>query len=349
MLLKRPVIILTLLFVILLFSACNKPSASTPTQTPGEYIQSPSAAAVETIAPTLPPQAATRVILWSPLGSNFMVKADLESALLSLVSDESLELITVENLTPADLTPTVKAVLALAPAEGLSTLAASAPTIQFLGVGIDGLVPTSNLSIIIPSENSLEQKAFMAGYLSVLITDDYRAGVLVQSGSVTGQTLSGSFFVGARYLCGLCNARFAPVEYYPKIAEVADPQSQTEWQYAVDLLRNQGVQTIFIQPELNTKPLMDYLNSVGVNIILLDSTPNIGPNTTNVALIKNDYQSALSELWPSLLENMGGKEIITGIALEPENDWISEGRLRLFYAVLDDLETGFIKPSPFNY
>ena len=346
--LKRNLIFVKIFLIILLLSACNKPASPTITQTPGDIAGIPTLTIAETSASTLPPQTADQVILWSPPGSNPAIKADLESTLLSLLDAEELELISVENIAPGDLTTNVKAVLAIAPVEGLDTLASSNPSVQFLAVGMPGLTPSANLSVITPPENSLEQKAFMAGYLSVLVTDDYRAGVLVQSGSEIGNRLSGSFFVGARYLCGLCNARFAPVEYYPKVAEISDPQSQSEWQFAVDLLRNQGAQTIFVQPEIVTRPLLDYLVGAGANIILLDVNPNLISNTDNVAIIKNDYQSALTEIWPLLSNNEGGKYLEAGIALETESDWISEGRLRLFNTVFDDLEAGFIKPDPIN-
>jgi len=266
---------------------------------------------------------------------------------LTLAENDGLELVLRDSLSISDLTPAVKIVVALEPAPNLMSLVESAPHVQFLSVNVPNLTPGANLSVINATKEDVERQAFMAGYLAAILTEDYRVGVLVQSGTEFGQSVIDSFFVGARYFCGLCNSRFAPIEYYPKLAEIADPTQLQSWKMAVDLLIAGSVKAVYVQPEASSIDLLVYLMDSGVRIISAVS-PTEGMQTDNwIGTLKLDPSFAIQEIWPKLLNGEGNMRGVLSISLiDTEAGWVSEGRKAFFEKTLNEVLNGYIGTAP---
>ena len=170
-------------------------------------------------------------------------------------------------------------------------------------------------------------------------------GVLSQAGTVEGQTTRDAFVTGARFHCGLCNARFVPVEYYPFTAEITDPTNAADWQAAADVLLAKAVTGIFVQPEVSTPELIAYLNSRSVTLIGVEGQPNLESAQSLLGVLSSglDLQPALEKLMQG--ESVG--IVRTGIELKQVNrDILSDGRVILFERIKQDLLDGYIKPLP---
>jgi len=342
-----------LVFIILLsligvtLSACGKNGIPAVTPT-GEETNQPDP---ETSATAEPSPANTvlpsQVIFWASDGAELSLVSNTQALLLTLAENDGLELVLRDSLSISDLTPAIRIVVAVEPALNLMSLVESAPHVQFLSVNIPNLTPSANLSVINATKEDVEKQAFMAGYLAAILTEDYRVGVLVQSGTEFGQSVIDSFFVGARYFCGLCNSRFAPIEYYPKLAEIADPTQQQSWKMAVDLLIAGSVEAVYVQPEAGAIDLLAYLMDSGVRIISAVS-PTEGMQTDNwIGTLKLDPSLAIQEMWPKLLNGEGNTRGILSISLiDIEAGWVSEGRKALFEATLNEVLNGYIGTAP---
>ncbi|MEA4812454.1 MAG: hypothetical protein VB108_07795 [Anaerolineaceae bacterium] len=290
------------------------------------------------------------IILWEPDGTS-----NLMGQLKPLADSQGLTLAINPALKPEAITPNTVLVVAAAPAEALVTLANAAPGTKFLSV--KGEVPNapSNVFIYKPElsdkAGNHEQNAFVAGYLFGLITPDYRAGVISQAGTDAGKKTEGGFKVGEQYYCGICNSRNAPVTFYPKSAQVSSPTNQAEWKAAADALLGEGVTSVFVQPEVSSAALIDYLRSKGVLIIGVEGQTGLGTGEGFVATIASGESSlTLEETLRALLSNEQPAIPSSGelTLINVNRDYLSEGKQAYFEVVRRDLVSGLIKPLPFE-
>ena len=345
---KRIHLPVILLVLVLLLSACNNhpqltatvaltqpPTVEAPTET--EPADIPTATPVVLLDADL--------VLWAPESVDPTLAEQLEKELSAYADTNGHTLALTTSLSTAQLSPNVRVVVSLASRNEVEPLASVLPQVQFLALNASDLVPAENLSLVITGEPSRDQLGFLAGYILALGTPDFRVGVLSQAGTPEGQITRDAFVTGARFYCGLCNARFAPVEYYPFTAEVSDPANPADWQAAVDALLAKSVTSIFVQPELSTPELIAYLNSKNITLIGVEGQPNLESIQRLLGVLSSgiDIEPALGRLL--LGESVG--VVKAGIELKQVNrDLFSDGRVILFERIKQDLLDGYIKTLP---
>ena len=329
-----------------------------------QTIQASSAQATELVTTELPTlaeiptpmatgaQSGTQeqLLLWAPDGSNALL-----DQLKTVADSHDLATVLTSNLTPEAISPKTRLVVTSAPADLIVEMAAAAPLTLFMAVDVeiaDG--PANVFSFKVqgpPKASSHAQNAFAAGFLFGLIVPDYRAGVISQSGTAEGIQTKGGFQVGEQYYCGLCNSRNGPVTFYPKFAEISDPQNQAEWTAAVDALVNESVRSVFIQPELSSQGLVDYLRSKNMLLIGVEGQTALGQGEGWVATISSSSSNlSLGQAVEELLNN-GSLPVISEVGLDLINvnrEYLSEGKQAYFDVVRRDLVSGLIKALPFG-
>jgi len=339
---------LILLAITFLAAACN--TATQPvisTETPVETVIE----STPTLAPTESPTATPTVILeaalvlWAPESSDQVLAAQLEADLTAYANNNGQSFVRTPALSTAQIGQTVKVVVSTASPEEVQSLASVLPQVQFLAANAPSLTPTENLSVMVTGEASREQLSFLAGYALALGTTDYRVGVLSQAGTSEGGTARDAFVTGVRFHCGLCNARYVPVEYYPFTAEVTDPNNASDWQTAVDTLLAKSVTGIFVQPEITTPELIAYLNSKNITLIGIENQANLDSVQSLLGVLSSGL-----DLGPVLDQLLLGESVGTvhsGIELTRVNgDLFSDGRVILFERIKQDLLDGYIKALP---
>lgn len=345
---KRIHLPVILLVLVLLLSACNNHPQLTA---PVALTQPPTVEAPTETEPADIPTATPVVlldadlVLWAPESVDPTLAEQLEKELSAYADTNGHTLALTTSLSTAQLSPNVRVVVSLASRNEVEPLASVLPQVQFLALNASDLVPAENLSLVITGEPSRDQLGFLAGYILALGTPDFRVGVLSQAGTPEGQITRDAFVTGARFYCGLCNARFAPVEYYPFTAEVSDPANPADWQAAVDALLAKSVTSIFVQPELSTPELIAYLNSKNITLIGVEGQPNLESIQRLLGVLSSgiDIEPALGRLL--LGESVG--VVKAGIELKQVNrDLFSDGRVILFERIKQDLLDGYIKTLP---
>jgi hypothetical protein len=285
------------------------------------------------------------ILLWAPENADQALTEQLEDELRAYADTNGHSFAITNSLSAAQLSPDVRVVVSLATPGEVEALASVLPQVQFLALNAPGLTPTENLSVVVTAEASRDQLSFLAGYTLALGIPDFRVGVLSQAGTSEGQTTRDAFVTGARFHCGLCNARFAPVEYYPFTAEVTDPANPADWQAAVEALLAKSVTGIFVQPELSTPEMIAYLNSKNITLIGVEGQPNLESIQKLLGVLSGgiDLEPALGQLL--LGESVG--VVKAGIDLKQVNrDLFSDGRMILFERIKQDLLDGYIKTLP---
>jgi len=339
-------LVLSLLFIFL--SACNNPTQPSATL---EVTQPPTAEFTSipelTESPTATPLVVldADILLWAPENADQTLADQLEDELSAYADANGRTFALANSLSAAQLSPNVRVVVSLASPSEVESLASVLPQVQFLALNAPDLTPTENLSVVVTADSSRDQLSFLAGYTLALGIPDFRVGVLSQAGTPEGQMTRDAFVTGARFHCGLCNARFAPVEYYPFTAEITDPANPADWQAAADALLAKAVTGIFLQPELSTPELIAYLNSKNITLIAVEGQPNLESIQKLLGVLSGgiDLEPALGQLL--LGESVG--VVKAGIELKQINrDLFSDGRLILFERIKQDLLDGYIKTLP---
>ena len=143
--------------------------APPPTETP---------APTETPTPTktaLPPVG----VLLVPEGADPILAEQMQSFLAERIPPQGMRFQVRPSLSQDDFArDDFRWIIALPPYSDLDTLAASARDARFLAVGFDNLEPSPNLTVISKPDDWYAQQAFMAGYIGMVITPDWRAGMI---------------------------------------------------------------------------------------------------------------------------------------------------------------------------
>jgi hypothetical protein len=239
------------------------------------------------------------------------------------------------------LTRNLKIVVALPPDPGIVALAASAPDVQFLTIGIDGIKAGGNISILGGNSTAIDKVAFMAGYIGAMVTEDYHTGVIVRKGSPDADRIRNSFRAGQIYFCGICNPYAGPFNDYPLSMEIPEDAKPNEYTAYADLLIRDKVDTIFFQPGMDTPELLEYLPTVGE--LMIGTRSPVKLPSVWVVTLQSDYLAALQTAWPDLIAGKGGQEFAAPLAFTDVNpDLFTPGKQLNAQKVLADVLAGLI-------
>jgi len=298
-------------------------------------------APTDTIQPTAT-QSPPRVLLIAPPGADITDLEALQSRLSELSSKDGLLFEMREQVNETDFDEAISLVVILSPDPGVQNLARAYPDVQFLALGISGLEPTPNLSMIGSDGQRPDQQGFLAGYLAAVITQDWRVGVLTPVGTPTGNAARLGFVNGAIYYCGLCRPAYPPFLQYPVTIELHAGAGQDEQQAIVDTLAASAVQTVYVSPGASAPALLDLLAQKGMNIIGGTPPPD-GLVDRWVATLRVDLIEAVEQVWPKLIAGEGGVRLDVPLALADRNETLfSPGRQGLVEKLMADLAAGFI-------
>ncbi len=328
-----------LVLIVLLLAACNTPPISaTPTETPTPAV-SPTPAPSDT--PTPPPG---RAILLSAGSANADVLTQAEALLGEQAAQAGLSSETRESLQPADLQPEVKLVVALAPPANLSELIAAAPQTQFIVISAAPLDAGDNLTVI---RLQAEQQAFVAGLVTTLISDDWRAAGMIPADA---PALQNAFVNGGAYFCGTCSPGWPLGVTFPLVNGAAAPGDGAAWAAsAVDFFDNGKVESFYLSAAATRPEVISYLagrSQFETAVKIVGELPP--PDELRgqwAATVDLNPLEALAQALPTALQGKGSGSLLVPVSLSHVNpDILSPGRLDLVSTILDELAKGIISP-----
>lgn len=251
----------------------------------------------------------------------------------------------LNSLTPLDIElagPALKMVVVFPPDPGLADLVTRAPQAQFLAVGISDLAPAANLSVLGTNDRPVEQQAFLAGYITAMLSPDYRTGILTLADDPQGLAAETAFINGRKFYCGLCLASFPPWYDYPLHIQVPADAREDQYPAYARSFHDYQVEAVYIYPPLATLDVLTMLAEYNIKIVG-ESLPLEDIRDQWVTSIQPDLLAAIRQVFPELVAGQGGKEIAIPLFLTDINEaLLSEGKLRLAQRVLDDLQAGYI-------
>ncbi|MEI7847881.1 MAG: hypothetical protein WCK35_18920 [Chloroflexota bacterium] len=328
-----------LLFILIigLLTAC---SIGAPASTEPSAIPQPSATPAPTVGPTSTPPAPL-VILVLPADINADQSKAYQKAVYDLAQAQGFRFVVLNKLTPTDLEPTLKVVIDLAAETDIVGLAAKAPQTQFLAVNLPDIKPGGNISILGGEKLDIKQVAFMAGYISAMITQDYQTGVLIRKGSPNQEAIINAMRTGQHFYCGLCNPYAGPFEKYPLLQDIPEDAKPSEYGAYADILLHKSVSTLFLEPGVDIPELLQYLQTVGV-LMIGTQTPSEAVSGWVVTLQPN-YLEAMKAAFPELINGQGGKSFPTPLTFTNANEVLfGPGKQANARNIMNELLQGFI-------
>ncbi len=323
-----------------IFSACKPDTTSTPTQiletaAPTEIMV--------TEAPTATPGVPSVLLVISPDADPVAVSRT-QSTLETLAGGSSLALTVVNALSAEQLTENVKIVVGVGEGIDLAGLAPGAPSIQFVAVDQPNTVAGANLSVIGDPVTDEERRSFMAGYLTALVSSDYKVGGIVPSDIPLTTESVNAYVIGARFFCGLCNPKYPPYNAFPQWETLPTANAQSGFQTVIDGMSSLGVEVVYIHHDLVTPDLLNYLSEIGMEVVGGGSPDRMRNNW--VGTVALDPGSALEEIWPELVAGTGGQQVPNAILLtDLDAGLLSAGRQRMFDEMAADLANNLVLPE----
>lgn len=330
----RSRIILLSIVLALLLAACGS-TETVPTGTP-----------VPTDTPVIPPTVTATptvplAILVLPANLDTELSNQYQKTVYDLAQASGMRFQVRNELTPADLEPGLRIVIALPPDPGVVALAAAAPQVQFLAINIPGITAGGNISVLGGNSQS-EIAAFLAGYTAALITDDYRIGMIIPKDNADAIRALNAYANGMTFSCGTCRPFYYLNWSFPQFIEIpADQDRDTYDSYADILMLQYKVRTIYLYPDIAIPELYNYIGTTGVYMIGTVS-PEQKPAGW-VMTIQPDATKAIQNAWSQLAAGQGGITVQSPLGLsDVDPNLLSPGRQRLVQQVLDDLQAGRI-------
>jgi hypothetical protein len=329
--------LLAFFIVSALLAGCRGAPAEQPT--PEAPTIAP-ATAIPTEAPTAAPLPGVILLVAGAETDAGLLNA-AQTRLNELAQSAGLSLETRPDLQPGDLKPEWKVVVFLTPPANLQDLLNAAPQTQFVVASESDLGPAGNLSVV---RLRPENQAFMAGYASVVIANDWRAAGLLPLDEPLGTLKSTAFVKGGQYFCGLCNSYYSPIVRFPIFSQLPKGSAPEQWLAAADELNQSYIFLYYISPEAASVDLMYTLATRGV-FLVGGQTPPDEVRSLYAATIRYNLADALSSLWPAVNSGQGGQNVEAGLELADINpDILTPGKQMLIEQTLADLQAGLVYP-----
>jgi len=316
-------------------------NTATPTATPTP---------TETPTPTATPLPPVGVLL-VPEGADHALAEQMQSFLSPKISQQGMRFQVRPSLSMDDFErDDFQWIIAIPPFDGLDTLAAAQSQARFLAVGFDDLEPSVNLTVIAQPDDWYLQQAFIAGYMSMVITPDWRGG-MIRVNTPEGELAGQSFKVGALCLCSspstpdqdlFCRPDYAPVYQYPIIAFGEPDIAEDEWPGLGRYMLGQYVETIFISPEVQSDQLLRYLAQEDAHIIGSAPPPN-DIQSQWVASLEFDLFQTFQEFWSEFETGTDGLIITVPLTITHVNpELLSPGRQQFVEMMLENVIAGYV-------
>jgi hypothetical protein len=293
---------------------------------------------------TVAPTAAKPTHTPQPDQAALVIAPGTDPALAQLVQ-AAVELLARQAGLPLQVNPTSagvwKVAVYLNPTTDLAKTANSLPGTQFLAISQVDLDKAPNLSVI---RIHTEQEVFVAGYITMLVAPDWRAGALLASDTPLGDKLDEVFKNGGYYFCGACLSALSPILSFPITASLPANSDLPAWQTALDGLRKSIIYTLYVSPQAATPDLLQYLVTQKFYLVG-GATPAQGIRSRWAATVSSDALTPLQQLWPGLLSGKGGQVVDAPVVVSDIQDsLLGIGKQQLVQLLIQNLADGQVYP-----
>ena len=292
-----------------------------------------------TVTPTRDPTATPQ-----PGKAALVIAPGTDAALANTVKT-AVEKLSQQAGLPLEVNPTGagnwKVAVYLNPTADLAKTAASLPGTQFLAISQIDLDKAPNLSVI---RIHSEWEAFLAGYITMLVAPDWRAGALLTSDTPLGDKMDEVFKNGGYYFCGACRSSLSPILSFPITTSLPSNSDLAAWQAALGQLRQSIIYTVYVSPQAASPDLLAYL--VAQKFYLVGgATPAKEILPRWAATVSSDISTPLQQVFPEVLSGKGGQVVDAPVVVSDVQDkLLGAGRMIKVEQLRKDLASGQVYP-----
>lgn len=340
---RVPVFFVISMAVVFLLAACNQ-QLPTETEIPDLILTaSPTEKATEFIPSLTPSPRVETVILITTQEVDTFTVSQIQESLERLIADSEYELVIKQDLSGI-LTDDVHVVVVVGEAVDVNGLALDYPDVSFVAVDNAGAIPAENVSVIGIPDTDQRQRAFMAGYLAALISDDYKVAALVPAEVEITEPALESFVVGVRFFCGICQPKYPPYQSFPQWETISVDYSPELLQQILDNFVNIGVEVLFLHGDLVSPTILTAIGEKGIRVV---SDQSAGTTVNNYAgTVLSNPAPVLESMWEDILEGNNGIYKAAAVELVDRNSGlVTDGRYQLFLEMAADLQAGLVYPE----
>jgi hypothetical protein len=329
---SRFALVITVLLMLTAFlTACKGPNpAAIPT------------AEATALPPTVTP-AAPEIILVDAQGA---APAALTTVITDFAAANSMQVRTMTALAASDFSAGTKIVIFTSDPGNLAEMSTAAASVQFVVLGNSNVTAGGNISTI---KANPADRAFMAGYLTMLLARDWRAAGLLTSDSALGDSYADAFINGAEYVCGKCLNYFAPLVQFPVVISEPTGSAEATWANDAATLGQNWLGAVFIDPAAAYVSVANGLSAYPINY---ESVTFVGyaevPSDAGLiwdVLLDTDTVSSLSNMLPLLLAGQGGNEVHAQVVMTQINEAVvTPAKQEFFNATAAKLASGELDP-----
>ncbi len=331
-------------FILFMLASCTPTAGPAATATPALPVDAqPIPTSTDVPLATATPEPGKVLLVMSP-GSDAQ---SVQAALAELGSQAGLELVVQAGLAPSDVSVDTRVVVLLSAPANVLELLAAAPQAQFVVFSQVDQPAIGNLSVI---RQRIENQAFLGGFISVLLSRDWRSAGLLPGDGPLGAGIQEAFINGGRYFCGVCAPGWPLGMVYPQAVLLPAGSDGAAWQAAAaGLFDNQKVEAYYLSAAAARPDVYAYLQGreqFGRTLLLAgEQSPPDELREQWAATVSFDTLEPLRKLWPDLLAGQGGAVLEAPLVLEDVNlGNLGEGRLRLVEQLMAEMAAGRIYP-----
>ncbi|HSM25139.1 MAG TPA: hypothetical protein VK856_09775, partial [Anaerolineaceae bacterium] len=249
-----------LMMVFLLSSCTNNTIPSTPVENTTEPAQSEPTFSPTTVIETEPPLAIKKLFIYHTTFEDPLIQETLNEI---TVAAEGLGFEVSRNNELPD--GSFSSILLFHPTEEILLTSQGLAVDQIIVVAeeipFSPTIPTTFIKL------SQAETIFLAGYLSALITNDWRVGGLLPDNQYNNTDASKIFQNGMIYLCGRCTPVFGPIVKFPVTAILSTPENTEATMQAFGEIATNRINTLFIPSIYLNDDLVTLLKQNNVTII----------------------------------------------------------------------------------
>jgi hypothetical protein len=321
------------MLVSLILASCGPtPAINSPVNTSSPAV---TLTVVPTEKPTATPQPGKAALVIAP-GTDAAMASSVQASVEKLAQQAGL---------PLEVNPTGsgnwKVAVYLNPPADLAKTAASLPGTQFLAISQVDLDKAPNLSVI---RIHSEWQAFLAGYITMLVAPDWRAGALLASDTPLGDKMDEVFKNGGYFFCGACRSTLSPIKSFPITTSLPANSDVAAWQAALSELRQSIIYTVYVSPQAASPDLLAYL--VAQKFYLVGgATPAKEVLPRWAATVSSDMLTPLQQIFPDVLSGKGGQVVDAPVVVsDVQPNLLGAGRLLMVEQLRKDLASGQVYP-----
>ncbi|MDO9085605.1 MAG: hypothetical protein Q7U53_05285 [Anaerolineaceae bacterium] len=331
----------TTIIIVLVLSACVNNNPLDPVPTNSEVVNPTSTEVLNTVQPIISETAieSKNLFIHTYNSEIYLKNSENFNAIETLAEELGYEVTQSNELSDSQKPSTI--VLLFDPADETITFFDTETTGRFIIVGEEiNKTPQRPTTFI---KVSKADKIFIAGYLSALITNDWRVGGLLPASVYKNTSAVQIFQNGVIFLCGRCSPTFGPIVNFPVTAILSEPENNEATMQAYGEISNSRINTLFIPSDYLYDDFVTLLKQNNVSIISDNKLESVQSDWVDYAITDNLSDLIVSSI-SETSQNKSVDTINVDYSIYSRSNSISPGKLTYITEMIETLKSGFISP-----